>query len=70
MKVAEKSCAPGQSIHHEAGMMNPAKVLNALLAADGIGIERRLNGKSQRLAAGSENLSQPPDLDYRKKELP
>jgi glycerol dehydrogenase len=40
--VAEKACAPGESIHHEAGEITPEKVLNALLAADVIG-ERRKN---------------------------
>ena len=68
MKGAEKACAPGQSIYHETGIMSPERVLNAMLAADGIGIERRLTRRNQRLAAGSENLSQTPDSDYRKKE--
>ena len=41
IEVAEKACAPGQPIHHEAGMMTPRKVLDAMLAADAIGQERR-----------------------------
>lgn len=40
--VAQKSCAPTQPIHHEAGVMSPAKVLSALLAADAIGQSRRI----------------------------
>jgi glycerol dehydrogenase len=41
MEAAEKACAPGQSVHHEAGVITPGKVLNAMLAADAIGQERR-----------------------------
>ncbi len=41
MLVAEKACAPGEFIHHEAGEMTPGKVLNAMLAADAIGEHRR-----------------------------
>jgi len=37
MLVAESACAPGASIHHEAGKITPEKVLHAMLAADGIG---------------------------------
>ncbi|SJZ98602.1 hypothetical protein SAMN02745119_02228 [Trichlorobacter thiogenes] len=40
MRVAEKSCAPEECIHHEAGVITPDKVLNALLAADAIGRQR------------------------------
>jgi glycerol dehydrogenase len=47
MTVAEKACAPGQSIHHEAGMMSPEKVLNAILAANGIGKQRRLTRRNR-----------------------
>lgn len=39
--AAEKACAPGQSIHHEAGEMTPAKVLDAMLAADALGQLRK-----------------------------
>jgi len=42
MLVAEKACAPGQCIHHEAGEITPEKVLHAMLAADALG-ERRKN---------------------------
>jgi glycerol dehydrogenase len=39
--AAEKTCAPGQSIHHEAGVITPGNVLAALLAADALGQERK-----------------------------
>jgi len=45
MKAAEKTCAPGQSVHHEAGVMTPEKVLDSMLAADAIGRARK-NGKT------------------------
>jgi len=41
MTAAEKACAPGQPIHHEAGEITPEKVLDAMLAADDLGQERR-----------------------------
>jgi glycerol dehydrogenase len=41
MLVAEKACAPGEFIHHEAGKLTPAKVLDAMLAADAIGEYRK-----------------------------
>ncbi len=41
MKVAEKACAPGEAIHHEAGAITPEKVLNAILTADAIGKLRK-----------------------------
>jgi len=41
MLVAEKACAPGESIHHEAGHITPEKVLHALLAANAIGEKRK-----------------------------
>lgn len=44
MQVAEKACAPEESIHHEAGIISPEKVLNALVAADAIGQHLRLPG--------------------------
>ncbi len=46
MLAAEKACAPGQPIHHEAGVITPAKVLDAMLAADAIG-EGRKAGRRQ-----------------------
>lgn len=41
MEVAEKACAPDQPIHHEAGVIAPEKVLDAMLAADALGQGRR-----------------------------
>jgi glycerol dehydrogenase len=41
MEAAEKACAPGQPIHHEAGVITPGKVLDAMLAADAFGQDRR-----------------------------
>jgi glycerol dehydrogenase len=48
MEVAEKACAPGQPIHHEAGVITPVRVLDAMLAADAVGQERRDRGGNQR----------------------
>jgi len=45
MEAAEKACAPGQPVHHEAGVISPENVLNAMLAADGLGKERRTGRK-------------------------
>jgi glycerol dehydrogenase len=54
MLAAEKACAPGQPIHHEAGEITPARVLDAMLAADALGQARRA-GRSytQREASGN-----------------
>ena len=41
LKVAEKACAPGECIHHEAGAITPEKVLHAIIAADAIGQSRK-----------------------------
>ena len=41
MKVAEKAGAPEQPIHHEAGIITPDRVLDAMLAADAIGQARK-----------------------------
>jgi glycerol dehydrogenase len=46
MLVAEKACAPGASIHHEAGKITPEKVLQAILAANAIGEQRRTQASS------------------------
>ena len=51
MTVAEKTCAPEQPIHHEAGRITAEKVLNAMLAVDAIGKARR-SGISNRKAGG------------------
>lgn len=41
MLVAEKACAPGEYIHHEAGQITPENVFHAILAADAIGASRK-----------------------------
>jgi len=41
LKAAEKVCAPGQPIHHEAGKITPEKVLGAMNLADAMGRERK-----------------------------
>lgn len=40
MLAAESACASGSSIHHEAVEVTPRMVVEAMLAADGIGRER------------------------------
>jgi glycerol dehydrogenase len=46
MEAAERACAPGQPIHHEAGEITPEKVLDAVLAADALG--RKRTGHEER----------------------
>jgi len=46
--VAEKTCEPGQPVHHEAGTITPQKVLNAILAADAIGKTRKSDEKPRQ----------------------
>lgn len=41
LRVAEKACAPDEYIHHEAGTITPENVLQAMLAANAIGIHRK-----------------------------
>ena len=41
MLVAEKTCAPGSSVHHEAGEITPQKVLRAMLAANAVAEQRK-----------------------------
>jgi glycerol dehydrogenase len=41
MNAAEKACAPGAAIHHEAGDITPEKVLHAMIAADATGRKMR-----------------------------
>lgn len=50
-EVAEKACAPDQPIHHEAGVITPGKVLDAMLAADAIGQERKDRRANYRAGA-------------------
>ncbi|MCU0502385.1 MAG: glycerol dehydrogenase, partial [Anaerolineae bacterium] len=49
MLVAERACAPGASIHHEAGDITPERVLHAMLAANAIG-EHRKSSRTRSLA--------------------
>ena len=46
--AAERTCAPGQSVHHEAGQMTREKIFNAMLAADAIGQARKKRRASNR----------------------
>lgn len=39
--AAEKACEAGSPIHHEPGVVTPGRVLDAMLAADALGQERR-----------------------------
>jgi glycerol dehydrogenase len=48
MIAAEKTCAPGQSVHHEAGTITPKRVLDAMLAADAIGKARKVGQRDRR----------------------
>lgn len=41
MMAAENACAPAEAIHHEAGIITPEKVLNAMIAADAMGNARK-----------------------------
>lgn len=41
MTAAVKACEPGDSIHHEAGMITPEKVMAAMIAADAMGKMRK-----------------------------
>ena len=45
MEAAVKACAPAEGIHHEAGIITPGKVLNAMIAADAMGKARKLTTK-------------------------
>jgi glycerol dehydrogenase len=56
MIAAEKACAPEQPIHHEASVVTPAAVLDAMLAADALGRER--TARARRFSAERE-----PDLE-------
>ncbi len=48
MDAAEKVCVPGQPIFHEAGLMIPERVVDAMIAADAIGRMRRDRPRSDR----------------------
>lgn len=45
--AAEKACAPGEYIHHEALAITPEKVLHAMLAADALGQARRQRARGK-----------------------
>jgi glycerol dehydrogenase len=40
MTAAITACAPAETIHHEAGLITPEKVLNAIIVADAMGRAR------------------------------
>lgn len=41
LMAAERACAPGECIHHEAGPVSPSQVVAALIAADRMGCARK-----------------------------
>lgn len=43
MIAAEKACLPGQYIHHEAGIITPEKVCDAMIMADALGRSRKFS---------------------------
>jgi glycerol dehydrogenase len=47
IEAAEKACAPESSIFHEAGIITPEKVLDAMLAADAMGMGRKDRRRTQ-----------------------
>lgn len=55
--VAEKACAPEQPIHHEAGEITPARVLDTMLAADALGQERRARGGGHRRGGATDGTA-------------
>lgn len=48
MKAVEKACSPDQPIHHEAGVVTPGRLLDAMLAADALGQRRKRRQTKQR----------------------
>ncbi len=42
LTAARRACAPGESIHHEAGTVSPPMVVAALIAADRMGCARKM----------------------------
>jgi glycerol dehydrogenase len=55
MKVSEKTSAREQPIHHEAGIITPDTVFNAMLAADAI-------GRTRKVARASGSVTSSPAL--------
>jgi len=51
MKAAEKACAPAEAIHHEAGLISPENVVQAMRAADAIGRHRKRGAERPGLAS-------------------
>ncbi|MDQ5984941.1 MAG: Glycerol dehydrogenase [Syntrophus sp. SKADARSKE-3] len=47
MTAAEKACVPEEYIHHEAGIITPEKVFNAMVAADAMGEARKASKTGQ-----------------------
>ncbi|HCE42053.1 MAG TPA: glycerol dehydrogenase [Lentisphaeria bacterium] len=45
MKAAEKACAVTEGIHHEAGVITPGRVMDAMIAADRMGGMRKTAGR-------------------------
>ncbi|MEI6434558.1 MAG: glycerol dehydrogenase [Bacteroidota bacterium] len=43
IEVAIKACAPTEGIHHEAGFITSDNVVNAMIAADAMGKNRKIN---------------------------
>ena len=48
MAAAEKACSPEQPIHHEAGVITPRGLLDAMLAADAHGHQRKTRQSALR----------------------
>ncbi len=46
-KAAHRACAPAESIHHEAGVVDPSRVVAGLIAADRTGCARKNTAWSQ-----------------------
>ena len=46
-KVAQKSCAPTEAIHHEGSGITAEKVIEALLKADSMGNARKNSPKNR-----------------------
>lgn len=57
MQAAEKACAPGEYIHHEAGRITPERVLHAMLAASAIGEHRKAKNILDRSPSKANELA-------------
>jgi glycerol dehydrogenase len=56
MLAAEKTCGKEQPVHHEAGVITPEKVLNAMLGADAIGQARKGGTSGRRIGTERESM--------------